>query len=264
MSIAGKAWAEPPEPFPSVFDRIGPSDIRLEPFPHIVKENALDPALCARLVETRLRHHDSTRQGTKRASNQRIAFHAYAMRTPDIIDDAWKAFARVHAGAETTQRVAEIFSEHWPAHLPDASWLRAARYAMFGDGSHREADVLTDARLELIGPSLGPPWSHRAGHVDTGNRLFSALYYLRAPDDETSGGGLDLFRYRNGPPDTTNVFELDPDLIEKVATVPYQANTLVVFPNSPLAIHGSEPRGYSERDRAYVFITAEVGEDLFG
>jgi hypothetical protein len=37
----------------------------------------------------------------------------------------------------------------------------------------------------------------------------------------------------------------------------------VVFPNSPLAIHGSEPRGYSERDRAYAFITAEVEKSLF-
>ena len=124
--------------------------------------------------------------------------------------------------------------------------------------------MLTDARLELIGPSLGPPWTHRAGHVDTGNRLFSALYYLRAPEDETTGGGLDLFRHRNGPPSEIDVFELEEGLIEKVATVPYQANTLVVFPNSPLAIHGSEPRGYSETDRAYVFITAEVENNLFG
>jgi len=148
LKNAAYAWAEPPEPFPSVFDRIGPSDIRLDPFPHIVKENALDPALCARLVETRLRHHDLTRQGTIRASNQRVAFHAFAMRTPEFIDDAWKAFARVHARAAATLRVAEIFAEHWPAHLPDAAWLRAAKYGMFGGDTYQEADVLADARLE--------------------------------------------------------------------------------------------------------------------
>ena len=252
-----------PKPIPSVFDRLDPSDIRLDPFPHIVKEKALDPTLCDRLVKTRLGRQDLNGQAKSRASNQRIAFHAFAMRTPDMIDDAWKAFAATHASAETALRLADIFADHWPDHLPDAAWLRDARYGMFGGDTHQEADVLTDARLELIGPSLGPPWSHRAGHVDTGNRLFSALYYLREPDDETMGGGLDLFRYKSGPPDNIDVFELGDDLIEKAVTVPYQANTLVVFPNSPLAIHGSEPRGYSERDRAYAFITAEVEHNLF-
>jgi hypothetical protein len=252
-----------PEPFPSVFDRLTSSDIRTDPFPHIVKDEALDPALCERLVETRLRHPALEDQITNGASNQRMAFHAYAMRTPDIIDDAWKGFARTHVSAEIMLRVAEIFADHWPDQLPDTRWLRGAKYGMFGGETHHNADVLTDARLELISPSLGPPWSHRAGHVDIGNRLFSALYYLRAPDDETEGGGLDLFRYRNRPPNSLDVVELADHLIEKVATIPYRANTLVVFPNSPLAIHGSEPRGYSERDRAYAFITAEVEKSLF-
>jgi len=265
LSGTGQDSKSPPlEPFPTVFDRLSPADIQLDPFPHIVKEQALDPVLCERLIETRIVHHDTRAMAKNRASNQRIAFHAHAMRTPDIIDEAWKAFARAHSAPEVTLRVAEIFAGHWPDHLPDIAWLREARFVLFGGDAHGQAEVRTDARLELIGPSLGPPWSHRASHVDAGNRLFSALFYLRAPDDETTGGGLDLFRYKNGPPDKIDVFELGDDLIEKIATVPYQANTLVVFPNSPFAIHGSKPRGHSERDRAYVFITAEVNNNLFG
>jgi hypothetical protein len=251
-----------PVPFPSLFDRLEPSDIRLEPFPHIVIENALDPDLCERLVSTRQSYQDLSGGGRNR-SNERVGYHASAMLQPVHIDIAWKQFAQVHINPETTLRVAEAFSDHWPSHLPSIEWLRGARFGAFPRDHHGDADVLCDARLEVIGPSTGPPWSHRMGHVDTSNRLFSALFYLRAPDDQTEGGGLDLYRYTNGIPENLNLFELPNDRIEKVTTMPYAANTLVVFPNSPIAIHGAEPRGISDRDRAYVFITAEVGRDLF-
>jgi hypothetical protein len=252
-----------PDPFPTVFDKLEPSDVRLAPFPHIVKENALDPVLCERLISTRLRHPDSNGGANRIGNNQRTAYGAHAMFTPEMIDDSWKAFARIHIRPEVTLRIAELFADQWPSHLPDIDWLRSARYGLLMHDGFGDADVLCDARLEMIGPSLGPPWSHRMGHVDTGNRLFSALYYLRADDDETTGGGLDLYRYRTAVPETVNVFELDAGQIEKVVTIPYRANTLVVFPNSPQAVHGSEPRGRSQRDRAYVFITAEVERDLF-
>lgn len=258
-----QAFSDLPEPFPSVFDRLTPADIRLDPFPHIVKEDALDAALCARLIATRISYETLAGAAGSQGSNRRLAYNAAAMLTPDFIDASWKAMARIHTRREVTLRVAELFAEVWPEHLPSLEWLREASWGMFGHDLQSSAEVLCDARLELIGPSNGPPWSHRAGHVDTANRLFSALYYLRAPDDDTTGGGLDLFRYRGNRPSNLNVFEFEDEQIEKVTTVAYKANTLVVFPNSPLAIHGSEPRGPSARDRAYVFITAEVERDLF-
>ena len=46
-------------------------------------------------------------------------------------------------------------------------------------------------------------------------------------------------------------------------TIPHRANTLVVFPNGPLAVHGAELRQVTPHDRAYVLIPAEVEADLF-
>ena len=109
----------------------------------------------------------------------------------------------------------------------------------------------------------GAPGSHRRGHVDTPDRLFSALFYLRSPEDDSTDGGLEIFRYKDAPPDDLDAFELPPETIERVHTIPYQANTLVVFPNSPLAVHGAEVRDPTPHERAYVFITAEVERDLF-
>lgn len=253
---------ELPDPFPSVFDRLASTDICLEPFPHIAIKNTLDPTLCERLASTRPSYRDLA-GGVGTRSNSRMAYNAFAMLNPEHIDAAWKQFAQVHIGPKITLRVAELFAKHWPSHLPSIEWLREANFGIFTRDQHSDFDILCDARLEVTGPSFAPPWSHRTGHVDTGNRLFSALYYLRASDDETVGGGLDLYRYTNGVPENLGVFELPDDCIEKVTTIPYAANTLVVFPNGPFAIHGAEPRGLGDRDRAYVFITAEVERDLF-
>ncbi len=115
----------------------------------------------------------------------------------------------------------------------------------------------------MIGFSVNPAAS--VGDYCSGvlNRLFSAMFYPRPSEDDSIGGGLELFRYTGLTPDELNAFELSPETIECVATIPYRTNTLVVFPNGPRAVHGSEVREVTPHQRAYVFITAEVEKDLF-
>jgi hypothetical protein len=245
----------------TVFDRATPADVRLAPFPHIVIENAIDPEFYAQLAASRLTFRSMGGRADA-SSNLRTACHAFAMLTPDHIDLAWKRFVAAHLQPSITLRVAESFADHWPSHLPSADALRGSSFGtLMVDQSH-EIDLLCDARIEAIGPCTGAPWSHRLGHLDTPNRLFSALFYLRDEDDETVGGGLDLFRFKSHPPEELDAFEFPQEILEKVANVPYAANTLVVFPNGPSALHGVEPRGLSDRDRGYLFITAEAADHL--
>ena len=161
-----------PAPFPSVFDRARPGDIRTDPFPHIVLENALDSALCARLVETRLTYESLAGALARRGLGEPSALR--------------------HPRARHTSR----------CRCAERRQARGYR------------------------PVAWPTLVTSAGHVVTGNRLFSALYYLRAPDDETTGGGLDLFRHKGPVPDDLDQFELPPEAIETVTTVPFAANTL--------------------------------------
>ena len=87
---------------------------------------------------------------------------------------------------------------------------------------------------------------------------------MRHPDDDTDGGGLVLYRWREGAPTTfADDLELSPDRVEPVVTVPYAPNTLVVFPNSPWALHGAEVRAATTFERAYAFLTAEVDHNLW-
>lgn len=241
---------------PTIFDRLRPSDIRTDPFPHAVVNAALPPDLCARLIETR----PGRNQGSFRPATRSVV-PAWMMCELDFFDPAWRAFAERHTGGGTTQQVRTLFNGHWPDHLPDPPDDPEA-YGLHGRDDHDSHPVLCDARLETISPNPASPASHRGPHLDSGNRLFSALYYLRSPDDDSDGGGLTLFRFRNRP-ERLDVFAFSDQDVSAAVTIPYAANTLVVFPNRPDAIHEAEPRGPTPHDRAYIFVTAEVRDDLF-
>lgn len=230
-------------------------DIRTAPFAHLVIEDALDVDIFEQLLRTRPPYN-----GAEDASNRRTSTPAWVITTTEVFDPAWRHFAALHCRPEMTRRMIELFAGHTTDTLPTLN--DGTRFGVLGINHWDTADVLCDARLDTISPAhrVG---SHRMAHLDSPNRLFSALLYFRDPKDNSSGGGLDLFRWKNGPQGPLDAFEINESLVEHVLTVPYKANTLVVFPNSVFALHGSQVRQPTGFDRAYVFITAEVERDLF-
>jgi hypothetical protein len=246
----------------TVLERADRAAIRAEPFPHIVIENALDAGLYARLDAARPRFADIGWPNPTH-SNLRVAYGARHMLDQRRFGDTWASFIAAHVEPAVTWAVAALFRDHWSAHLPDAGWLAAARYGLLDRDGFDAADVLLDARVEIMTPVTQVASAHRRGHVDAPNRLFSGLFYMRADEDDSVGGGLELFRWTRERAARLDVNELDPRLLEPVATVPYAANTLVLFPNSPDALHGAALREPTPHERSYVFITAEVSNDLF-
>ncbi|MBL4690880.1 MAG: 2OG-Fe(II) oxygenase [Rhodospirillales bacterium] len=239
----------------TVFAKARPEDVRSDPFPHLVIEDALDADLFQALLRTRPPYN-----GGADADNRRTAIPAWVIMTTEVFDPAWQDFATLHTRPEITRHVLDLFAGHLADSQPDLS--ETTRFGVQGIDDWQTADVLCDARLEIISQAR-TGGSHRMGHLDAPNRLFSALLYLRAAGDTSTGGGLDLFRWTEGPKGQLDSFELPQSDIERVDTVPYKANTLVVFPNSADALHGSQTRPPTGHDRAYVFITAEIETDLF-
>lgn len=239
----------------TVFAKARPQDIKTVPFPHLVIEDALPADVFDKLLSTRPPYN-----GAADADNRRSAVPAWVITNTAVYDPAWVEFADLHTRPEITRFVVDLFADHLADAYPTPDVT--ARYGLQGHADWSDTDVQTDARLENISPAR-TAGSHRKGHLDTPNRLFSALLYLRAPDDDSTGGGLDLFRWTDGPKGQLDAFELPDSDIERVVTVPYKANTLVVFANSVDALHGSEIRQPTGHDRSYVFITAEVENDWF-
>lgn len=240
----------------TAFRKARKENVRTSPYPHMVIEDALDPDFYQALARSRPPY-----PGNASVSNRRMAVNAWVIMTTGVYGEAWTEFARLHTQPDIHYRVMDLFKGHLADTLPRLP-RDTTRWGVLGLDRWDTADALTDARLETISPAHAVG-SHRRGHLDTPNRLFSALLYMRADDDDSIGGGLDLFRWKNGPKGRLDVFEMSPHDIEHVTTVPYRANTLVIYPNSMFALHGSQERQPTPHDRAYVFITAEVQNDLF-
>jgi len=258
----------------TVLDRARAEDVRAEPFAHLVVREALPADLYSRLAATRP-NSDLVGWAGPKPSNIRLPLSARRILDHPRVDPVWKAFVAAHTTRDFLTRVLDLFAAHWPA-LPPAPEAVAEAPLVLLDGTGQAADpaagevaaghstVRVDARLELNTPVHGGPSRVRGAHVDTPNRLFSGLFYLRAADDPTPGGDLVLYRRRAGTGADPGGYEIAEDAVTAVAVVPYSANTLVLFPNHPGAVHGVTARPPTPHERAYVFLTAEVGADRFG
>mmetsp|Transcript_2275 Transcript_2275/g.3612 ORF Transcript_2275/g.3612 Transcript_2275/m.3612 type:complete len:226 (-) Transcript_2275:110-787(-) len=183
---------------------------------------------------------------------------------PWLYSSEWVAFAERHTRADITHGIRKLFGEYWPHPEPPN---KSTAFGLFNHNSFsNNITVLCDSRLEVISPpGLLMGGSHRGPHLDTANRLFSALLYFRHDNDNSTGGGLDLFTWKNisTRPKHLDIFQFPQDLVQLHTSIPFRSNTLVAFPNHPDAIHGAAFRGPTNFDRAYVFITAEVEHNLF-
>lgn len=89
------------------------------------------------------------------------------------------------------------------------------------------------------------PYKIRGWHLDSGDKFIVGLWYFKHPDEEEDCGG-DLLLMNP----STKDFKL----------VKYEANTLVIFPNTPNAWHAITPRKPSKYPRRYVNLLLESPE----
>jgi len=240
------------------------SDVRLVPFPHLVVCEALEPKVYAALASS-FPSSDiiaGTRILDQSVGNRRYSMPAWPLMLRNDVSPVWKHFLERHTSAEFFQAVVTMFEGQWDSRI--AERLKAAAPHSPGllyRDDYRNNTVLADARIEINSPVGSSASSPRGAHLDTPNRLYSGLFYLRDEADDSIGGELELFRWKSEPIEAIDRFELPADRLERVATIPYRPNQFVLFPQSIFALHGVGIRHPTPHMRRYVFITAEIEED---
>lgn len=197
-------------------------------------------------------------------SNRRYAVQAHSIMDSPDYSPAWREFVALHSSPEFFAEVATLFHGHWPQALLDALGGDLAGHSlgrMTGLAAAGAQRIQQDARIEINTPVRGAPSSSRGAHLDTLNRIFTCLFYLRAPEDDAVGGDLVLYRWRNDPAQKLECYSLPDDAVEEVAIIPYRPNQLVIFPQSIHSLHGVSLRHPTPHMRRYVFITAELADN---
>ena len=249
----------------SILARASAADVQLEPFPHIVLRDVLDEAVCDRLI-AEFPPLESMVGWDPDASNKRLYYRAKTAMHDSALSPLWRETIETHVSQVFLEQLVQVFGESVLATYPDFEnrygILDSLRAGMRFRDSFDDADVLIEAQPSANTPVTAEPTSVRAGHLDNPNKLFVGLFYLRHPDDDSTGADLELYRYRPGRP-VFDDHEIPDRYIEPVKTICYEKNVLVMFLNSPQALHGVTVRQTTPHARLFLNLNAEVSSDLF-
>jgi hypothetical protein len=232
-------------------------DVRWDPYPHLVIENALDEETYAALEESF--PSEEVIRSAKHVYNRDQIQAWEGLEHPDV-PPLWKAFMRYHVSPEFYRSMLDIF-EPWVRQL--YPWLEDEKGVPFEtftvgvrDPSAQELpDVCLDCQPGLNVVSKEPV-SYRTAHLDAHNKLFTGLFYMRIPGDDSAGGDFVLHRVKQPPPQFETPTTISEDQLEPVHTIRYGRNTAVFFLNSPLSIHSVTVRTGTNVPRRLVNLVA--------
>jgi hypothetical protein len=246
----------------SILHGVTPDRINRDPFPHVVVDDALDPALY-RELEAALPPAETLRRGRALENNT-----PYRYSAEHILAEApprWREFTEAHTSAAFFAEVVALFGETIRT-LHPALETRAGKRLEEMKSSIRFvepfADVALDCQIVYGSPVTEATRCHRV-HVDRQVALYAGLLYFRDGDDRSSGGDLELYRFRGEARAYDEGRYVDDALVERVKTIPYAANRLAFFIHSPVALHGVSVRSVTPYPRMHVNFLAEFREKMW-
>ena len=252
----------------SVLRNITRADIRRDPYPHVVVENCLPSDVYTELArtypddETILRLSGARDQYVIR-QNHRYDLRAHRiLRNPQMVSPAWQDFVRYHVSPE-------FFREFLNLLGPDIASIYPALEKRLGRTMHEwttgirfdpewdQGQIALDCQIGINTPVTRRS-ATRGVHTDAPDELFAMLLYFRRDDDDARGGDLEICQWKKDAPHLFIDRELDASDAEVRGVVPYKANTLVIFINSPVSLHAVTPRDPTPLSRRLVNIVGRV------
>ncbi|MBW4538648.1 MAG: hypothetical protein KME43_05810 [Myxacorys chilensis ATA2-1-KO14] len=250
----------------SLFDTVEKSEVFVEPFPHVVIRDALDERLCNQLIDE-FPNINTITQNTQFASNERFSYPAQDVFANPEISELWKSFIQLHTSDRFLHQFATLFEDqirqYYPEFEQEIGEIAALKGGVRKMDDFSKADVLMDAQICINAPVTAKPEPIKQAHVDRRQVLFAGLYYLRHPDDHSTGGNLEIYRFKSGNPYGFEGQFIDDRYVERVKTVNYERNVLVLFLNSIHSLHGVTLRSVTDSPRCFVNLIGEVKQPLF-
>jgi hypothetical protein len=246
----------------SILHGLTPDRIDPDPFPHVVVDGALDPRLY-RELEDAMPAAETLLLGRALENNT-----PYRYSAGHILADAsprWREFARLHTSDVFFSEIAALFGDTIRALHPTLE-ARAGKRLEEMKSSIRFvepfADVALDCQIAYGSPVTRATRCHRV-HVDRQVALYAGLLYFRRTGDDSSGGDLELYRFRGDARAYDDGRHVDDSLVERVKTIPYAANRLAFFIHSPTSLHGVSVRSVTQHPRLHVNFIAEFRENVW-
>jgi hypothetical protein len=244
-----------------ITEYLNSEELASEPFPHFGVQDLLPSEACQQLIDE-LPDWRHVTKGKVPGNNQRFNYTAADILQDSSISTVWKEFIRQHTTQEFLDQVVGLFRSHIQrehGHL--SRRLDTLRAGVRHVDDFSTADVLLDAQLGINTP-VKISNSVRGPHLDNPRKLFAALLYLRLPEDDSTGGDLQLYSPTSNEL-LNDDYEMPLEFSRVERTVKYRRNSLAMFLNTDRSFHGVTPRSVTLVPRVFVNFVAEFREPVF-
>ena len=245
--------------------------VESSPYPYLVIADALPDDVAEELTTTfPLDLFEAYKAKLADTNNKRVDITIAASRSIEAIPPIWREFLEYHSSTAFMQEVLTLFGEHivakFPKYYPNQAALSNLTSGLKGIDDFSHLDLLLDTAISINTP-VREASAVRAIHTDHGDKLFSGLFYLRRPEDDSTGGNLQIHRWKNGYSHLQKrmLYQegVNPKHTELVKEIRYENNVFVLFINSLDALHAVTPRQLTEHDRTFVNFVGETKHKLF-
>ena len=253
----------------SILARLDPAQIVYRPFPYIRVRNALDPAYYGELAAA-FPNLDRIAGAGPLPSNQVFRSPACDVLADPATPAIWREFFSYHCSGAFLTELTHFWRIAIMREYPDMEYrfgkaleqlscsLRRYRAGRPPESlrENMRSDVTLDTQFVVNSP-VTEPSTVRGPHLDKPYKLFAGILYMRLPGDQSTGGDLLLYRLKTRKPYFDRRQHIDEGLVEAFDEVKYEPNTLVLWLNTPKAVHGVSPRSPTQVPRRYINFIAE-------
>ena len=222
-------------------------ELVLEPYPHFVIEDALPLDIYDQLEK----EWPKEQLLSTEPFDQGICYRLKAdeMLKPKKVSNLWKEFTEYHTSIEFYKQMTKVFGDLVP-HIEDLTLSPRG-----WDTGHDK--IGTDCQTVMHKPI---DYSSRTAHIDNPREIYAALLYMPYKEDRSTGGEFQIHETHDtiSEVNKNGGREVKEKAGKIVKTIPYKANTLVVFcNNSTRCVHSVSARRDAVLHRRSVNIIAE-------
>ncbi|WGI21823.1 2OG-Fe(II) oxygenase [Amylibacter sp. IMCC11727] len=244
--------------FPSVLDKADVSMVRHEPFPHIIVDDALPQDVYDQLAQS---YPDPMNLPEKMRTRNN---HRYNLLSKwgaaefsfDAAAPEWQAFLNRHDSPEFVEEVFNLF----PDFTEDSDSGKQFNVNALGPNLSGKigVDDFVNARDVKARSTVGintpvtEVSSVRGAHTDSIRKAYVGLLYFRHENDDSTGGDLEIFNWKDDASRSEWPVSVDRDLLNLVNTIEYRPNRYVLFLTTSDALHGVSPRSVTSTFRRLV------------
>jgi hypothetical protein len=259
-------------PHLSILQNFRSSLIRRDPFPHFIIDNALPDDVYEALdrqypsADVIFSNQSRYRPEKSMLSNRRYDISAATVHSNSELDlGLWRDFVIYHTSQQFLDEIVDKLGDFiglrhdWllPKMRDKAPGGRPRAGVRRHSDDAARCEVALDCQVGMNSP-VTEPSAVKGLHLDTNVELFAGLFYVRNRHDDSTGGDLQIYRWKTGTPSFSEKRNIRADHAELAGAIPYGANRFVLLLNDLDAIHGVSPRAVTSHPRRLVNIIAEV------